>query len=49
MFLISIKAYKISVVLFQDIEYLIINEFNYLGILFNRTGNLSETIKKQAE
>jgi hypothetical protein len=24
-------------------------EFNYLGILFNRTGNFNNTIKKQAE
>ena len=26
-----------------------VNEFNYLGILFNRTGNFNKTIKKQAE
>jgi hypothetical protein len=28
---------------------LFVNEFNYLGILFNRTGNFSKAIKKQAE
>ena len=27
----------------------IVNEFNYLGILFNRTGNFNKAIKKQAE
>ena len=26
-----------------------VNEFNYLGILFNRTGNFNKTFKKQAE
>jgi hypothetical protein len=30
-------------------ELEIVNEFNYLGILFNRTGNFNNTIKKQAE
>jgi hypothetical protein len=30
-------------------ELEIVNEFNYLGILFNRTGNFNKTIKKQAE
>ena len=27
----------------------IVHEFNYLGILFSRTGNFSKAIKKQAE
>ena len=30
-------------------ELEIVNEFNYLGILFNRTGNFNKAIKKQAE
>ena len=30
-------------------ELEIVNEFNYLGILFNRTGHFNKTIKKQAE
>ena len=30
-------------------ELEIVNEFNYLRILFNRTGNFNKTIKKQAE
>ena len=30
-------------------ELEIVNEFNYLGILFNRTGNFNKIIKKQAE
>ena len=28
-------------------ELEIVNEFNYLGILFNRTGNFNKAIKKQ--
>ena len=28
---------------------IVINEFNYRGILFNRTGNVNKIIKKQAE
>ena len=30
-------------------ELEIVNEINYLGILFNRTGNFNKAIKKQAE
>ena len=30
-------------------ELEIVNEFSYLGILFNRTGHFNKTIKKQAE
>ena len=30
-------------------ELEIVNEFNYLGILFNRTGHFNKTIEKQAE
>ena len=30
-------------------ELEIVNEFNYLGILFNRSGNFNKTIENQAE
>jgi hypothetical protein len=30
-------------------EIEIVNEFNYLGILLNRTGNFNKAITKQAE
>jgi hypothetical protein len=43
---ITVKIIRFTIII-GELE--IVNEFNYLVILFNRTGNFNKAIKKKAE